>query len=116
SLCRDSLLCYLFSFLSHGEPRDLHSFPTRRSSDLTADCPECSVTVIRNDLNREQSDQPRGPANTTWLPAPRCGVPGPGRPSGAGDRKSTRLNSSHVKISYAVFCLKKKKNMTTTEA
>src|SRR5215475_15232675 len=28
---------------------------------------------------------------------------------GARDRKSTRLNSSHVKISYAVFCLKKKK-------
>src|SRR5690606_41430759 len=30
------------------------------------------------------------------------------------DRKSTRLNSSHVKISYAVFCLKKKKNTTKT--
>src|SRR5690349_23859539 len=29
--------------------------------------------------------------------------------SSAGDRKSTRLNSSHVEISYAVFCLKKKK-------
>src|SRR5436309_10705100 len=29
--------------------------------------------------------------------------------SDPGDRKSTRLNSSHVKISYAVFCLKKKK-------
>src|SRR5690606_8790345 len=29
---------------------------------------------------------------------------------GARDRKSTRLNSSHVKISYAVFCLKKKKD------
>src|SRR5690349_23788788 len=28
---------------------------------------------------------------------------------GHGDRKSTRLNSSHVEISYAVFCLKKKK-------
>src|SRR5438067_7312250 len=28
------------------------------------------------------------------------------------DRKSTRLNSSHVSISYAVFCLKKKKNTT----
>src|SRR5690349_24161431 len=28
------------------------------------------------------------------------------------DRKSTRLNSSHVEISYAVFCLKKKKNKT----
>src|SRR5690606_39848511 len=35
------------------------------------------------------------------------------RQAGAGfiqDRKSTRLNSSHVKISYAVFCLKKKKD------
>src|SRR5690606_41443480 len=30
------------------------------------------------------------------------------------DRKSTRLNSSHVKISYAVFCLKKKKKITYT--
>src|SRR5690349_23970462 len=29
------------------------------------------------------------------------------------DRKSTRLNSSHVEISYAVFCLKKKKQITT---
>src|SRR3712207_7000765 len=29
-----------------------------------------------------------------------------------GDRKSTRLNSSHANISYAVFCLKKKKNET----
>src|SRR5690606_40987130 len=31
------------------------------------------------------------------------------------DRKSTRLNSSHVKISYAVFCLKKKKTIETAE-
>src|SRR5699024_11967544 len=30
------------------------------------------------------------------------------RPHGGSDRKSTRLNSSHVSISYAVFCLKKK--------
>src|SRR5215203_2249934 len=30
---------------------------------------------------------------------------------GAGDRKSTRLNSSHANISYAVFCLKKKKQI-----
>src|SRR2546426_3963409 len=30
----------------------------------------------------------------------------------AGDRKSTRLNSSHLVISYAVFCLKKKKKTT----
>src|SRR5207249_9364116 len=32
-----------------------------------------------------------------------------------GDRKSTRLNSSHVSISYAVFCLKKKKKITKKE-
>src|SRR5690606_40225492 len=32
------------------------------------------------------------------------------------DRKSTRLNSSHVKISYAVFCLKKKKENKTNES
>src|SRR3712207_7973833 len=31
-----------------------------------------------------------------------------------GDRKSTRLNSSHANISYAVFCLKKKKKKTHT--
>src|SRR5436309_6774853 len=34
--------------------------------------------------------------------------------SGYSDRKSTRLNSSHVKISYAVFCLKKKKKSATS--
>src|SRR5690606_41143786 len=33
-----------------------------------------------------------------------------GEPQCRPDRKSTRLNSSHVKISYAVFCLKKKTN------
>src|SRR5260221_9597089 len=33
---------------------------------------------------------------------------------GFRDRKSTRLNSSHTVISYAVFCLKKKKNKKTT--
>src|SRR3712207_7198972 len=33
-----------------------------------------------------------------------------GAGAGGGDRKSTRLNSSHANISYAVFCLKKKKN------
>src|SRR2546426_8475486 len=37
---------------------------------------------------------------------PRSGRPGA---EGAPDRKSTRLNSSHLVISYAVFCLKKKK-------
>src|SRR2546427_9505524 len=36
------------------------------------------------------------------------------RPAGARDRKSTRLNSSHSQISYAVFCLKKKKQKQNT--
>src|SRR6202007_3453006 len=36
-----------------------------------------------------------------------------GRPAAFRDRKSTRLNSSHVKISYAVFCLKKKNYIRT---
>src|SRR2546430_4884357 len=40
----------------------------------------------------------------TWL----------GAPAGT-DRKSTRLNSSHSQISYAVFCLKKKKNLKVSE-
>src|SRR2546430_7898315 len=35
--------------------------------------------------------------------------------SAGRDRKSTRLNSSHSQISYAVFCLKKKKKIKTTE-
>src|SRR2546426_2366790 len=39
---------------------------------------------------------------------PSCGAPTRLR-SSTGDRKSTRLNSSHLVISYAVFCLKKKK-------
>src|SRR5690606_41156519 len=38
----------------------------------------------------------------------------PTRYSPERDRKSTRLNSSHVKTSYAVFCLKKKTNCTST--
>src|SRR5262245_62894110 len=42
---------------------------------------------------------------------PRCASPGPVRRArrSCGDRKSTRLNSSHLGISYAVFCLKQKK-------
>src|SRR2546427_2715810 len=40
--------------------------------------------------------------------------PAAARSASAADRKSTRLNSSHSQISYAVFCLKKKKNKDTT--
>src|SRR5688572_31820021 len=48
---------------------------------------------------------PRGPAGPTSPRSPRSPC-GPADPT--GDRKSTRLNSSHSQISYAVFCLKKK--------
>src|SRR3712207_8881859 len=51
--------------------------------------------------------------NSTWLDLPGAGA-SLGGAAGVtatpqGDRKSTRLNSSHANISYAVFCLKKKK-------
>src|SRR5207302_4391062 len=54
------------------------------------------------------------PLPNTTLEALAMGVPAivSSRCGAAEDRKSTRLNSSHVKISYAVFCLKKKKNET----
>src|SRR3712207_7967620 len=42
----------------------------------------------------------------------RRGGLGQPRPGSGRDRKSTRLNSSHANISYAVFCLKKKKTTT----
>src|SRR5207253_3747192 len=43
------------------------------------------------------------------------GGAGGGGAGGGGDRKSTRLNSSHVAISYAVFCLKKKRSFGRRE-
>src|SRR5699024_12581132 len=70
-----------------------HSFPTRRSSDL------------------------RNQATPGVWPASRAALRGASPPAlrhrpralrGRRDRKSTRLNSSHVSISYAVICLKKK--------
>src|SRR2546430_5818798 len=56
-------------------------------------------------LFRSRAKRPRAsrPTNTKIPPASSKGAP-------AKDRKSTRLNSSHSQISYAVFCLKKKKN------
>src|SRR5438094_7952001 len=62
--------------------RDLHSFPTRRSSDLERPPREHHpVAALREPHARGERHL---------------------------DRKSTRLNSSHRTISYAVFCLKKK--------
>src|SRR5439155_25592708 len=58
---------------------------------------------------RRPSNPGRGPPNRRPLPRRTRASPGP-----PPDRKSTRLNSSHVAISYAVFCLKKKKKKYNT--
>src|SRR5262245_65010923 len=96
---------------------DLLSFPTRRSSDLemppgagglptlrldiayTAALPASRATVILRD------DNFAGRAGWQEMVADASG----GLALSEADRKSTRLNSSHLGISYAVFCLKKKK-------
>src|SRR5438034_10781790 len=84
--------CYLhllfFFFYCSGDHRDLHSFPTRRSSDLSVAFR--NLAFFRTGIIRSSSLCVR------VMVTPR------------GDRKSTRLNSSHTVISYAVFCLKKK--------
>src|SRR5207253_9851080 len=90
-----SLTLLLFFFYCHGAHRDLHSFPTRRSSDLYA-------------LTAADCDSGSPPCNTTKAPPVSVTLSNT-VPSVSQDRKSTRLNSSHVAISYAVFCLKKKK-------
>src|SRR2546422_7245945 len=55
-----------------------------------------------------RSPRPREPSSDEPVDPRRRGLRQDGRGYG-GDRKSTRLNSSHGYISYAVFCLKKKK-------
>src|SRR5207249_10392898 len=62
-----------------------------------------------------RSPEPHRPHRAAALRRRREALhPGPEEPVAGGqeDRKSTRLNSSHVSISYAVFCLKKKKHLT----
>src|SRR5690554_7521604 len=53
---------------------------------------------------------PKGQKPLIWLSEQAQFKQGRSVRGGIPDRKSTRLNSSHVRISYAVFCLKKKKN------
>src|SRR5437868_8462201 len=85
---------YLSSnFTRYVVPRDIHSFPTRRSSDLS-----------RKEAARQAAPMAPAPAASGGP----VGKPGNSLTFNVGDRKSTRLNSSHVSISYAVFCLKKK--------
>src|SRR5437773_8142921 len=79
-------------FRGGSPPRDLHSFPTRRSSDL--------LTV----------DEPVGGLETRILLDARLDLLTSVQQD--PDRKSTRLNSSHITTSYAVFCLTKKMNQS----
>src|SRR3712207_8020986 len=65
------------------------------------------TTLLRSDIQPHGDGQPHRDGQP---PAPRYYRVGLGRTGGARDRKSTRLNSSHANISYAVFCLKKKQN------
>src|SRR3712207_7278972 len=83
------------------------------------------TTLFRSDHSRSRTGlRPHSPRKaSTWataeLPSPCRSYP-PSREDTTlppqRDRKSTRLNSSHANISYAVFCLKKKntQNITTT--
>src|SRR2546422_7185476 len=74
-------------------------FPTRRSSDL-------AVHTNAAQKNVTNSVRTKAPRCRTKDDRSRYGQ----SPDPKGDRKSTRLNSSHGYISYAVFCLKKKTN------
>src|SRR5437762_4504710 len=87
------LLSFFFFFQSSGDHRHLHSFPTRRSSDLA------------DGIKPVMAWSGGQAGSLAYLIASQ----GSGIISSRTDRKSTRLNSSHRCISYAVFCLKKKK-------
>src|SRR5690606_41736196 len=106
----------LVSGYCSGPDRHLHSFPTRRSSDLRREEARATKEDVRGGDRGGARRSPPGEGTRSAL-ASRSGalprVPSMARRGGdrerdEGDRKSTRLNSSHVKISYAVFCLKKK--------
>src|SRR5690606_40420660 len=99
-----SLVCVVScsSRSASGAHRDPPSFPTRRSSDLDDGS---HFAGVRSRLAEVRARLIR--AGLAWLAA-AAGVYAAAPRLIEQDRKSTRLNSSHVKISYAVFCWKKK--------
>src|SRR5207302_3096260 len=98
------------SLSHHPPPPELYTFPTRRSSDLEATQNIKVLDAAMDELGRITGQRPAMRRSRKSIAAFRLRQ---GMPIAATvtlrDRKSTRLNSSHVKISYAVFCLKKKK-------
>src|SRR5690349_22848349 len=93
--------------------RDRHSFPTRRSSDLHGECHHQPPPHRPPDIGWARGGKRRLSLRAVAGIAEQLeSLNGAFRraPSQYPDRKSTRLNSSHVETSYAVFCLKKKTN------
>src|SRR5690606_40364965 len=91
------------------------SFPTRRSSDLVrrAQLDQALQTVVTVDDTAIQVVQVRRRETAAVQRNQRAQLGRNDRNNGQdhplrADRKSTRLNSSHVKLSYAVLCLNKK--------
>src|SRR5699024_12519072 len=94
----------------------LTPFPTRRSSDLYEEYEEEAGSDMdaasyeeegeADDMDTEAADAGEANAEEDSEDASEADVEEDSED--AGDRKSTRLNSSHVSISYAVFCWKKK--------
>src|SRR5207248_8540992 len=102
------------SFYATPDPRHLHSFPTRRSSDLPPrGCrPKSAGNALDNsDLDHSASMAPHSQRRVNRRTI--LDLSAAATPCSLRDRKSTRLNSSHRTISYAVFCLKKKINNKT---
>src|SRR5207253_11250944 len=104
---------FLFSFFfftSSRTPRFLHSFPTRRSSDLFP-APRLVCCIPLSLLDYFLGFLGSAPERSTrgCIAGNAAARRRPLHTRRGRDRKSTRLNSSHVAISYAVFCLKKKK-------
>src|SRR5206468_10774535 len=96
---------------------DLHSFPTRRSSDLRRKAAETQAAVFgqqlqdmqtrlqrAKQLREEWADQERLHRIYDWLARDLRNDRFQAYLLEETDRKSTRLNSSHDQISYAVFC------------
>src|SRR5205807_4707654 len=78
-----------------------------RTSHRTARNYRQTSSASRRGLHRDAAASPRGSGRAAVA---NLAAPGSNRAPAVdwGDRKSTRLNSSHLVISYAVFCLKKK--------
>src|SRR3712207_8046584 len=99
----------LFFFLMIRRPPRSTLFPYttlfRSDSGVPNDGePDCMSVLLKNEPNTTGQ-----PGWTSWHSAMPESASAICCTRVAGDRKSTRLNSSHANISYAVFCLKKKK-------